>query len=122
MSIFSIPDLLFDSFTLSLRRDADKNEKGFRSVTIVGIAKEGWCYAPWKKPKSNKDKSARPTDAKNLFEVVEVADHLGQKAIRRVKGYSFEREGKADKGPRLDDVNFELAVGMTLRFKIQTFM
>ena len=103
-------------------RDADKNEKGLRSLTVVSIVKEGWGYAPWKKPKSNKEKSVRPPDAKPLFEVLDLADDRGLKAIRSVRGFTFDREGKFDKGARVEDKSFELAVGMTVRFKIQGFM
>lgn len=102
-------------------RDHDKNEKGFRSMTVVAIPKEGWCYAPYKKPKKGA-KSVRDPDARPLFEVSDIADRNGQRAIAALQVYSFNREGKTDKGPRNDGQTAELRVGMTIRFKVQTFM
>jgi len=90
-------------------------------MTIIAIAKEGWCYAPWKKPKGGA-KSARPADAKQLFEVADVAERNGQRAMRAMHMYAFEREGKMDKGARNDELVADIAVGMTLRFKIHEFM
>ena len=90
-------------------------------MTIIGIAKEGWCYAPWKKPKGGA-KSTRAPEAKQLFEVVDVAERNGQRAMRAMRLYAFEREGKTDKGARHDDMNAEISVGTTLRFKIHDFM
>lgn len=106
---------------LPCRRDHDKNEKGFRSLTVVAIPKEGWCYAPYKKPKKGA-KSVRDPDARPLFEVSDIADRNGQRAIAALQVYSFKREGKTDKGPRNDEQTAELRVGMTIRFKVQSFM
>lgn len=103
-------------------RDHEKNSKGLRSMTILSIVKEGWCYAPWKKPKG-KDKTARSPDAKQLFEINGgIAEHNGNRAVRSLKVFAFEREGKMDKGMRNDEMNSVIEVGMTLRFKIHDFM
>jgi hypothetical protein len=104
-----------------VRRDHDKNEKGFRSMTVVAIPKEGWCYAPYKKPKKGAA-TVRDPDTRPLFEVCDIADRNGQRAIAALQVYSFRREGKSDKGPRNDGQTAELRVGMTIRFKVQTFM
>jgi hypothetical protein len=112
---------LTDRLPCRCRRDHDKNEKGFRSLTVVSIPKEGWCYAPYKKPKKGA-KSVRDPDARPLFEVSDIADRNGQRAIAALQVYSFKREGKTDKGPRTDEQTAELRVGMTIRFKVQTFM
>ena len=90
-------------------------------MTVIAIAKEGWCYAPWKKPKGGA-KSARPADAKQLFDVADVVERNGQRAMRAMHMYAFEREGKMDKGVRNDELVADIAVGMTLRFKIHEFM
>lgn len=105
----------------SIARDHEKNSKGLRSMTILSIAKEGWCYAPWKKPKG-KDKTSRSPDAKQLFEIDGIADRNGHRALRALKVFAFEREGKMDKGLRNDELNSVIEVGMTLRFKIHDFM
>ena len=102
-------------------RDHDKNEKGFRSMTVVAIPKEGWCYAPYKKPKKGA-KAERAPDTRPLFEVCDVAERNGQRAIAALQVYSFRRDGKADKGPRVDEQTAEIRVGMTIRFKVQSFM
>lgn len=104
-----------------MHRDHDKNSKGLRSMTVLTIAKEGWCYAPWKKPKGN-TKTVRSPDSKPLFEISDVAEHNGHRAVRSLLVYAFEREGKMDKGARNDEQTSELTVGMTLRFKIHDFM
>ena len=90
-------------------------------MTIVGITKEGWCYAPWKKPKGGA-KTVRSPDAKQLFELADVAERNGHRAIRAMRVFAFEREGKSDKGARQDELVADIAVGMTLRFKIHDFM
>lgn len=102
-------------------RDHDKNEKGFRSMTVVAIPKEGWCFAPYKKPKKGAQ-SVRDPDTRPLFEVSDIVDRNGQRAIAALQVFSFKREGKSDKGPRNDGQTAELRVGMTIRFKVQTFM
>lgn len=90
-------------------------------MTVVGITKEGWCYAPWKKPKGS-TKTVRSPDAKPLFELADVAERNGHRAIRALRVFAFEREGKSDKGARQDELVADIAVGMTLRFKIHDFM
>ena len=90
-------------------------------MTVVAIPKEGWCYAPYKKAKKGAQ-SVRDPDARPLFEVSDIADRNGQRAIAALNVYSFKREGKADKGPRNDGQTAEIRVGMTIRFKVQTFM
>ena len=90
-------------------------------MTVVSIPKEGWCYAPYKKAKKGA-KSVRDPDARPLFEVSDVAERNGQRAIAALQVFSFKRDGKSDKGPRNDGQTAELRVGMTIRFKVQTFM
>ena len=90
-------------------------------MTVVSIPKEGWCYAPYKKAKKGA-KTVRDPDARPLFEVSDVADRNGQRAIAALQVFSFKRDGKSDKGPRNDGQTAELRVGMTMRFKVQTFM
>lgn len=102
-------------------RDHSKNEKGFRSFTVISIVKEGWCFAPYKKPKKGAA-SVRDPEARPLFEVMEVAERNGQRAISAVKLFSFRRDGKTDKGPRNEEQTAEIRVGMTIRFKVQGFM
>ena len=109
------------SHSLSFGRDHDKNEKGLRSFTVVAIPKEGWCYAPYKKPKKGA-KAERSADTRPLFEVCDVAERNGQRAIAALQVYSFTREGHFDKGPRVDGQHAEIRVGMTIRFKVHPFM
>lgn len=57
-----------------------------------------------------------------MFEVSDVAERNGQRAIAALQVYSFKREGKQDKGPRNDEQTAEIRVGMTIRFKVHSFM
>jgi len=51
-----------------------------------------------------------------------MADDNGFRVPRRVKMYSFTREGTFEKGAREDAMYAQLAVGCTLHFKIHDFM
>ena len=100
--------------------------KAHVSVTVLGVVKLGFAYAPWKKPsKKNAAKEPRDPNAKNLFEEPTFADAGGQRVMRSVRVYSFSKpsDGKlADKGPREDDIFSLITVGQTVHFQIHDFM
>ena len=95
-----------------------KHGKEHLSVTIVGIKQLGFSYAPWKK----NNKGGKPEGTKKLFDEPVTAVHQNDRVFSACKMYSFPREGKADKGPRADDVCSVVEVGQTLHFSLFDFM
>jgi hypothetical protein len=95
-------------------------EKGHVSVTVIGIKKVGWGYAPWKK--SAKGGKTSHGAVQNLFEDPKRLEKNKEYVFQSIKMYSFPREGKADKGPRCDDICTTIEVGQTLHFSLQDFM
>ncbi len=85
----------------------------------MGIKKIGYTYAPWKK---NKKDTIKSEVTKKLFDDAETFELNRERVYSSVKVYSFPREGKADKGPRLDNLNSKLEVGQTLHFMLHDFM
>lgn len=85
----------------------------------MGIRKLGYSAAPWKK----NSKSGKPDiTPKKLFDDPQMAELDRDRTICSVKAYSFTREGKADKGPRLDNLSSVVAVGQTLHFTLHDFL
>lgn len=85
----------------------------------MGIRKLGYSAAPWKK----NSKAGKPDVApKKLFDDGQMTELDRDHVITSVKAYSFTREGKADKGPRSDDLCSVVAVGQTLHFTLHDFL
>lgn len=88
-------------------------------MSVVGIRKLGYSAAPWKK----NSKAGKPDVApKKLFDDPQMAEFERERTISSVKAYSFTREGKADKGLRLDHLSSVVAVGQTLHFTLHDFL
>lgn len=102
-----------------VQEEFKKNEKTHVTFTIVGIKQLGYVYAPWKKNSKGK---GRPEGAKKLFDDAQTYVHGHERVYSSCKVYSFEREGKADKGPRNDGLSSEIAVGQTLHFVLHDYM
>ena len=94
------------------------------SMTIVGIVRTGFSWAPWKKPAKKATKEPRDPNSKDLFEDPKYADAQGQRVLKSVKMYSFSKvDGRqADKGPRDEDTWSIIYVGQTIQFKFHDFM
>ena len=101
-------------------KDHAKNTKPSPCFTVIRVVQPGWCYSPWKKPKAG-TKGTRGSDSKPLFEVGRKEQDGPISVITSLKMFQFEREGKFDKGPRVDESVCELQVGLTLRYNVQAF-
>jgi hypothetical protein len=96
-----------------------KNAKTHLSCTVVGIKQLGYTYAPWKK---NKKSGEKPEGTKKLFEEGQSLCVQHERIYTSCKVYSFPREGKADKGPRVDESCTIIELGQTLHFMLFDFM
>ena len=83
------------------------------SLTVIGVKKTGWSYAPWKKAAKNQKKVASDVKTQPLFEVDSWVrdDGTGDRVIKGVKVFSYTKEGKQDKGPRSDDLCSVVEIG-----------
>jgi hypothetical protein len=97
-----------------------KNPKAHVSFTVVGVKQLGYVYAPWKKSKSGS--AGKPEGAQKLFDDVESVFVDGERVLTGCKVYTFPRENKMDKGPRVEENPSRIVLGQTLHFMLQEYM
>jgi hypothetical protein len=92
--------------TISFEADTYKgNKKVPHRFTIIRPLQAGWAGAPYKK-------NQKGVPVKRLSEML-TTDHAGP----AIKLYSFEKGGTTmEKGPRRDDVSFDIQSGAVLNF------
>ena len=95
-----------------------KRPKTHISVTVVGIKNLGYTYAPWKKS----NKGGKPEGTKKLFEENETLVHEHERVYGSCKMFSFARDGKADKGARIDEPYTVIQLGQTFHMALADYM